>query len=176
MCLKKSSAERPSMSELLEMNWFKLQRQETLTSEQQLNISANVAAFRKTTAFQSGVCSIIANLQTKAEDLREVREMFLKFDANNDGFLTLEELRTGYSDIAQILNVDEPDVEEMLRGADLDGDGKVDYTEFIAAAFRKDLLLSGENLQRAFRMFDADGDGTISKEELKKVFGGGHVN
>lgn len=102
--------------------------------------------------------------------------MFLKFDANNDGFLTLEELRSGYSDIAQILNVEEPDVEEMLRGADLDGDGKIDYTEFIAAAFQKDLLLSGENLQRAFRMFDADGDGTISKEELKQVFGGGHVN
>ena len=81
------------------------------------------------------MCSIIANLQTKAEDLREVREMFLKFDANNDGFLTLEELKDGYADIAQILNVDEPDVEEMLRGADLDGDGKIDYTEFIAAAF-----------------------------------------
>ena len=61
--------------------------------------------------------------------------MFLKFDANNDGFLTLEELKDGYADIAQILNVDEPDVEEMLRGADLDGDGKIDYTEFIAAAF-----------------------------------------
>ena len=175
-CLKKSSDERPTMAELLDMNWFKLQRQETLTTDQQLNISANVAAFRKTTAFQSGVCSIIANLQTKAEDLKEVREMFLKFDANNDGFLTLEELRSGYSDIAQILNVEEPDVEEMLRGADLDGDGKIDYTEFIAAAFQKDLLLSGENLQRAFRMFDADGDGTISKEELKQVFGGGHVN
>ena len=72
--------------------------------------------------------------------------MFLKFDANNDGFLTLEELRLGYAEMAQILNVDEPDVEEMMRGADLDGDGKVDYTEFIAAAFQKDLLLSGENL------------------------------
>ena len=149
---------------------------ETLTETQQLNISANVAAFRKTTTFQSGVCSIIANLQTKAEDLREVREMFLKFDTNNDGHLTLDELRAGYADIAQILNVDEPDVEEMLRGADLDGDGTIDYTEFIAAAFQKDLLLSGDNLMRAFRMFDTDGDGTISKEELKAVFGGGHVN
>jgi len=74
------------------------------------------------------------------------------------------------------LNVDEPDVEEMLRSADLDGDGTIDYTEFIAAAFQKDLLLSGDNLMRAFRMFDTDGDGTISKEELKAVFGGGHVN
>ena len=102
--------------------------------------------------------------------------MFLKFDANNDGFLTFEELKSGYAEIAQILNVDEPDVEEMLRAADLDGDGKLDYTEFIAAAFQKDLLLSSDNLMRAFRMFDINGDGTISKEELKQVFGGGHVS
>ena len=175
-CLRKAPEERPTMAELLEMNWFKLQRMETLSETQQLNISANVAAFRKTTTFQSGVCSIIANLQTKAEDLREVREMFIKFDTNNDGHLSLDELRAGFSEIAQILNIDEPDVEEMLRGADLDGDGTIDYTEFIAAAFQKDLLLSSDNLQRAFRMFDTDGDGTISKEELKAVFGGGHVN
>ena len=145
-CLRKAPEERPTMAELLEMNWFKLQRMETLSETQQLNISANVAAFRKTTTFQSGVCSIIANLQTKAEDLREVREMFIKLDTNNDGHLSLDELRAGFSEIAQILNIDEPDVEEMLRGADLDGDGTIDYTEFIAAAFQKDLLLSGDNL------------------------------
>jgi len=59
-----------------------------------------LAAFRKTTTFQSGVCSIIANLQTKAEDLAEVREMFLKLDADNNGFLTLDELEAGMQDIS----------------------------------------------------------------------------
>lgn len=99
-CLMKKPEERPSMADLLQMNWFKLQRMETLTAKQELNISANVATFRKTSTFQSGVCSIIANLQTKAEDLRDVREMFIKLDANNDGHLTLDELRAGFADIA----------------------------------------------------------------------------
>ena len=54
-----------------------------------------MSAFRKTTTFQSGVCSIIANLQTKAEELADVREMFLKLDTDNNGFLTLEELEAG---------------------------------------------------------------------------------
>lgn len=57
-------------------------------------------AFTKVTTFQSGVCSIIANLQTKAAELNEVRKMFLKLDANNDGFLTLDELRAGYEDLS----------------------------------------------------------------------------
>ena len=122
------------------------------------------------------MCNIIANLQTKAEDLNEVRQMFLKLDANSDGFLTLEELEAGIQDLVQIFNLDEPDVRNILQSADVNGDGRVDYTEFIAAAFQKDLLLSQSNLKQAFRMFDADDDGTISKEELKMVFGGGHVS
>ena len=97
-----------------------------------------MAAFRKTTTFQSGVCSIIANLQTKAEELADVREMFIKLDVNHDGFLSLEELEAGMQDIAAIFHLDEPDVRDMLRSADTNGDGRIDYTEFIAAAFQKE--------------------------------------
>ena len=163
------------MAELIQFEWFQ-SLQTTLSQDKQLDISANLAAFRKTTTFQSGVCSIIANLQTKAEDLAEMREMFLKLDADSNGFLTLEELEAGMQDISSIFHLEEPDVRDMLRAADVNGDGQVDYTEFISAAFQKDMLLSGNNLQAAFRMFDADGDGTVSKDELKQVFGGGHVS
>ena len=51
------------------MSWLKHQRKGTLAEESKLNISANFAAFSKTTTFQAGICSIIANLMTKAEDL-----------------------------------------------------------------------------------------------------------
>lgn len=61
----------------------------------------------------------------------------------------------------------------MLKAADNNGDGKVDYTEFIAAAYRKDELLSQQNLRGAFRLFDVNGDGSITKDELKQVFGSG---
>ena len=64
----------------------------------------------------------------------------------------------------------------MLQAADINGDGRIDYTEFIAAAYQKDLLLSNKNLEGAFRMLDANSDGQISKDELRAVFGGGHVS
>ena len=85
-------------------------------------------------------------MQTKAEELADVREMFIKLDKNNDGFLSLEELEAGMQDLCAIFHIDEPDVRDMLRSADTNGDGRIDYTEFIAAAFQKDLLLSGKNL------------------------------
>ena len=118
---------------------------------------------------------IIANLQTKAEDLVEVREMFIKLDKDNDGYVSQAELEQGLQDICDIFHLDAPDVRAMFTAADVDKDGIIDYTEFVAAAFKKDVLLSSENLSGAFKMIDVDEDGHISKEELIRTFGGGHM-
>ena len=65
----------------------------------QLDITANLASFRKANVFQAGVISFIANLQTSCEDLQDLNAMFLKLDKNNDGLLSTEELKEGMSDI-----------------------------------------------------------------------------
>lgn len=41
------------------------------------------------------------------------------------------------------------------------------------AAANKTKLLSAENLKWAFKVFDLDGNGKISHEELRNVLGGG---
>ena len=176
LCLQKDASQRPSFDELLQDPWFNAnQSQSSLSANNRLDITANIAAFRKTTTFQSGVCSIIANLQTKAEELVEVREMFIKLDKDNDGYVSQEELEKGLQDICDIFHLEAPDVRAMFTGADVDKDGKVDYTEFVAAAYRKDVLLSSTNLSGAFKMLDKDEDGHISKQELINTFGSGHV-
>jgi calcium-dependent protein kinase len=48
---------------------------------------------------------------------------------------------------------------EVLQSMDVDGNGKIDFTEFIAAAYNKQKLLNEENLHTAFKIFDMDGDG-----------------
>ena len=88
-----------------------------------------------------------------------MRKMFISLDTDNNGFLTLDELEAGMRDIARIFELEEPNVRKMFRAADINGDQKIDYTEFIAAAFEKDLLLSSQNLNKTFRLFDVDGDG-----------------
>ena len=56
---------------------------------------------------------------------------------------------------------------------DVDGDGEIDFTEFISAAFDKKALLTKENIDAAFKTFDLDGNGVITKEELKQIFASG---
>ena len=59
----------------------------------------------------------------------------------------------------------------MLKSIDTDGSGKIDYTEFIAATMEKNIYMKEEKLFMAFKMFDIDGSGKISADELKETLG-----
>ena len=59
---------------------------------------------------------------------------------------------------------------EILRDIDKDGNGVVDFSEFLAAAVNKAKIISNENLRYAFSMLDYDKNGFITKTELKEVF------
>ena len=54
---------------------------------------------------------------------------------------------------------------------DADGDGKINYQEFMTAASDKASLVKEDYLKAAFKTFDKDNNGSISLEELKSGFG-----
>ena len=58
----------------------------------------------------------------------------------------------------------------MLKAADTDGSGEIDYTEFLAATIDERIYLREDYLRNAFNMFDKDHNGSISKQELKDIF------
>lgn len=63
-----------------------------------------------------------------------------------------------------------------MQACDLDGDGKIDYSEFIQAAIDHKHLLNKQNLEIAFDMFDLNHDGQISVDELKAMFADNIIN
>jgi len=64
----------------------------------------------------------------KTED-EEMREAFKVFDRDNNGFIDAEELRFTMNNLGQPLSDD--DVKAMIKEADIDGDGRINYEEFI---------------------------------------------
>jgi len=64
----------------------------------------------------------------------------------------------------------------MFNAVDTDRSGFIDYTEFVVAATNQRNLTSQEKLHAAFRMFDKDGSGIISADEIRDVLCFGSQN
>ena len=57
----------------------------------------------------------------------------------------------------------------LFKAVDADKNGRIDYTEFLAATLDKKNYLKKERLFEAFCMLDKDNNGTITKDELMRV-------
>jgi len=89
-------------------------------------------------------------------------------DVNGDGKLSKEEIQNGYLQyFGRSLN--DQEVDDMFSKVDADNSGAIDYSEFVVATMNEKNLLSNNKLQTAFKMFDKDGGGSISTDEIKQV-------
>lgn len=85
--------------------------------------------------------------------------------------MSRQELIEGYTIIMGDLA--EEEVDRIMKIADADGSGEIDYSEWVVATMDKRKLLTNEKLEVAFNLFDKDGGGSISANEIKEVLGVG---
>ena len=112
--------------------------------------------------------------------IADVMVAFRKFDANNDGALSQQELMAGMKTTG--LDFTSEDCANVFAMADLNQDGEISYVELVSALFPaaadglskfRGRLGAITDVKMAFKRFDADGDGEISLTELKNGAGGG---
>jgi len=89
-------------------------------------------------------------------------------DVNGDGKLSKDEIKNGYMTYFG-KNLTDEQIDDMFSQVDADGNGEIDYSEFVVATMNEKNLLSNNKLQTAFKMFDKDGGGSISTDEIKQV-------
>ena len=69
-------------------------------------------------------------------------------------------------------NPTDEEVEEMVRAIDVDGNGQVEFDEFVILMVQqlKKENMAEEELVEVFNVFDKDGDGVISLDDLVARF------
>lgn len=87
------------------------------------------------------------------EEMRELQKTFEALDTTKDGKLSRAEMLDGYTKIMGTVAA-ELEVQRIMETVDIDKNGTIDYTEFIAATMNKEKLLTGERLKTAFDHFD----------------------
>eukprot|EP01121_Diplochlamys_sp_Union-15-3_P010048 TRINITY_DN2777_c0_g1_i1.p1 TRINITY_DN2777_c0_g1~~TRINITY_DN2777_c0_g1_i1.p1 ORF type:complete len:150 (+),score=46.84 TRINITY_DN2777_c0_g1_i1:53-502(+) len=74
--------------------------------------------------------------QMKNEDTEEeIREAFKVFDKDGNGFISAAELRHVMTNLGEKLS--EEEVDEMIKEADVDNDGQINYEEFVKMMLSK---------------------------------------
>lgn len=172
MLLKFEPEQRYTAEQALQDTWIKDRAPRAENISLQDRIVHNLKSFRSKNKLKKAALNIIAGQMSEAE-IADLRETFKALDANGDGFLTVTELRDGI-DQAQLRH---PllDLDAVVEGVDADGSGLIDYTEFLAATLDKRVYLQRDVCFSAFAVFDQDGDGRITLEELKQILENGEV-
>ncbi|BFG29963.1 hypothetical protein CerSpe_162360 [Prunus speciosa] len=101
------------------------------------------------------------------EEVAGIKEAFQMMDTGNKGKVTIEELRSGVQQLGQ--QIPDPDLQILMEAADVDGDGALNYGEFVAVTVHLKRMANDEHLRKAFAFFDQNQSGFIEIEELRNA-------
>ncbi len=103
------------------------------------------------------------------DQIQEIKDAFSLFDKDGDGSITTKEIGTVMKSLGQ--EPDESELEEMVKEFDADGNGEIDFDEFLEVMASRVLNQSNaeEVIQEVFTVFDADEKGYVTVDDLLRV-------
>jgi calcium-dependent protein kinase len=166
-----SPNERYSASECLNHKWLSEHSiKNNVDKTFSIKCLTNMKKFHAERKLQQAALTYIVNHLMTKEDRNELLDLFRQFDTNGDGVLSKQEVMEGYK--AYLGDVEaEKEAERIMQEVDLDKSGTIDYNEFILAALNRQKVLNKEKLEATFKMFDKDGNGKISADEIRSILG-----
>ncbi|KAG0592895.1 hypothetical protein KC19_1G288500 [Ceratodon purpureus] len=101
------------------------------------------------------------------EEIVGLRELFKSMDTDNSGTVTIQELKVGL--LKKGTRLTETDMKKLMDAADVDGNGNIDFNEFISATMHMNKTQKEDHLFAAFQHFDTDNSGFITVYELQEA-------
>lgn len=106
--------------------------------------------------------------QLSSEELLQLKAAFKFFDKDGNGTVEPNEI----GEVMNVLGLDvsDEDLADIMVDLDENGDGVMDFDEFVAMMDRRMSIRSQRaEIEETFKVFDKNGDGKITFDELKEV-------
>jgi len=81
-------------------------------------------------------------------ELNKLKKIFYKIDLNLDGKLSKDELYTAFKEAGMEMKYDQ--LNKVSKSIDFDGNGFIEYEEFIRVTLPKEQLFTEKNLKSSF--------------------------
>jgi len=102
------------------------------------------------------------------KELEHLRKQFAGLDKDQTGMITAQELEEGMR--AAGYNITANEMKQMMHDLDYMGNGKINYSEFLAATISIKSVLTQDKMWALFKHFDTDDSGFITPENIKEAF------
>ncbi|XP_010539953.1 PREDICTED: calcium-dependent protein kinase 10 [Tarenaya hassleriana] len=129
-------------------------------------VRSRLKQFSVMNRFKKKALRVIAE-HLSIQEVEVIRDMFTLMDNDNDGRITYTELRAGLRKVGSQLG--EPEIKMLMEVADVNGNGFLDYGEFVAVIIHLQKMENDEHFRQAFMFFDKDNSGHIEMDELREA-------
>jgi calcium-dependent protein kinase len=133
-----------------------------------VQVTTNLQQFSNHSRFQAMCVTAVAK-QLDHRCLRRIHRVFRDIDTKGDGVLSFQEVAEGFKKIYGEDSKEYKNVQQTFEQMDLDGSGTIDYTEFCAAGMGQFGIKQDDAVWAAFKSFDIDDSGEITKVNLEKI-------
>ena len=90
-------------------------------------------------------------------------------DTDGTGMILASELANMLQKKEMAMSQDKDAIEDMIKEVDYYGNGKINYSEFLAATINVNTFMTDQKLQTIFQQFDTDNSGHITHENIKNA-------
>lgn len=154
---------RLSAEQVLEHPWLR-------TNEVLLKVPIfpqRLVQYTNSTKFRKAVLLCIAS-QCDDLEIQQIRESFLNVDREAKGKIQVQNFLEAMS---ATQTFDQEILIKFINAMDLNSNGSIEYSEFIAATINSDIFLDRNRLLAAFQIFDRDENGKVSVDDLQRLLG-----
>lgn len=131
-------------------------------------IVEKLTIFTKQNKLKRHALTIIAKFMNE-NDIKNLKQQFLNIDTDKSGEISVSELSEAMKKVG--FDPTNQQVKDLLNEMDANGNGLLDYNEFLAATIEEHLYLKDDILHKAFDFFDKDNTGSISHKNLLTTLG-----